>query len=326
MTWALARAGNQPTQPSTGVWGVALALLLNACATPQTDGLIVSSAAVSPSLELTDVPFFPQAQHQCGPASLAMLLNWAGVAMHPAELTSQIYLPRRQGGLQLEILAAARRQGRVAYVLRAELSSLVAEVSSGHPVMVLQNLGLTWHPQWHYAVVIGFDLPRAQITLRSGTEARLVMPLRVFERTWARSDHWAIVVMPPTRLPRTAEELPYLRSAAALEHVQRYEEASQAYRAALARWPTSLGALIGLGNSRHRLGDLEGAELAFRQALHHHPDVPATLNNLAQTLADGGQLTEAKPLAARAVALEPTSALYRATLRDIRRSSLPGLK
>lgn len=305
---------------------VALALLLNACATPQTDGMIVSSAVVLQPLELTDVPFFPQAEHQCGPASLAMLLNWAGVAMHPAQLTSQIYLPRRQGGLQLEILAAARRQGRVAYVLRPELSSLVAEVGSGHPVMVLQNLGLTWHPQWHYAVVVGFDLPRAQITLRSGTDARLIMPLRVFEQTWARSDHWAIVVLPPARLPRTAEELPYLRSVAALEHVQRHEEASQAYQAALARWPESLGALIGLGNSWHRLGDLKGAEFAFRRALQHHPDAPAALNNLAQTLADRGQLTKAEPLAARAVALEPTSALYRATLRDVRRPSLQGLQ
>ncbi len=297
---------------------VALAMLLTACATPQSDRLLATASAFPQPVELSAVPFFPQDDYQCGPAALAMLLNWTGAAVEPAALTPQVYLPERRGSLQLEILAAARRHGRIPYVLRPELEAVFAELAAGHPVLVLQNLAFDWQPQWHYAVLIGFDLPRAEVVLRSGTEARLTMPLRVFERTWARAEHWAVVVLPPERLPATAEESRYLQSVAALESLRRYEPAAAGYAAALARWPKSLGALIGLGNCRHALGDLPGAESAFRQAVRHHPNAAVALNNLAQTLADQGALADAEPLAARAVELDPSNALYRATLSEIR--------
>jgi len=156
------------------------------------------------------------------------------------------------------------------------------------------------------------------VVLRSGTVARQVTPLRVFERTWARADHWAIVVLPAGQLPATAEEFRYLQSVAPLEHQHHYEQATTAYAATLARWPNSLGALIGLGNSRYALGDRAGAEIAFRQAVRDHPNAAVALNNLAQTLADRGALTDAEPLAARAVALDPGNTVYRTTLAEIR--------
>ncbi len=303
---------------------VALALLLGGCATPQSERLRASAAAWPQPLELSAVPFYPQEDYQCGPAALAMALTWAGVTVSADELTAQVYLPARQGSLQVEMLAGARRAGRVPYVLRPQLESVFAEVAAGHPVVVLQNLGLSWAAQWHYAVVVGFDLPRATVLLRSGTEARLWMPLDTFERTWSRAGHWALVVMPPTRLPYTAEELPYLQAVAGLEQANRPAEAEQAYAAALTRWPKSLIAHIGLANSRHARADLAGAEAALRQALRFHPDAAVVLNNLAQILAERGALTEALPLATRAVQREPASALYRETLETIRRRTAPG--
>jgi tetratricopeptide (TPR) repeat protein len=302
-----------------GGFFLALILLASGCATPQSDRLLASPSSRTPPVELTAVPFFAQIQYQCGPASLAMVLNWAGIPITPEELAPQVYLPERQGSLQAELLAAARRQGRVPYVLAPQLQALVTEVQAGNPVLVLQNLGYSWYSQWHYAVVVGVDLSNEEIVLRSGVEARHVVSIQLFERTWARADHWAVVVLPPARVPQTAEEFPYLRSVATLERVRRHAEAAAAYGAALQRWPTSLGAHLGLGNSRYAMGDLAGAEAAFRQALAIHPDNAVLLNNLAQTLADRGQLAEAQPLAVRATQLEPANALYRETLADIRR-------
>jgi tetratricopeptide (TPR) repeat protein len=204
-------------------------------------------------------------------------------------------------------------------VLSPQLESVVAEVKAGNPVLVMQNLSYSWYPLWHYAVVVGFDLQHDEMVLRSGTEARHVVSIQLFEHTWARSGHWAMVVLPPGRLPQTAEEIPYLRSVAALEQINRHAEAAVAYRAALQRWPTSLGAQMGLGNCRYALGDLAGAEAAFRQALETHPDTAVVLNNLAQTLADRGELAKAQSLAERATQLEPANALYRETLADIQR-------
>lgn len=294
-------------------------LVVAGCASLQSERLLKTAPAFPEPVELAAVPFYPQEEYQCGPAALAMVLQWSGVGITPDELVPQVYLPARQGSLQAEILGTARRHGRIPYVLSPQLETLLAEVASGHPVIVLQNLALAWYPKWHYAVIVGFDLPRGEITLRSGLEARHTVALTTFEHTWERGEYWAVVVMPPDKLPRTAEETRYLESVVALERLQRFEVTAAAYRAALARWPKSLVAQLGLGNSRYRLGDLAGALAAFRRATRDHPGSAPAFNNLAQTLMETGKLKEAESAARRAVELGgPHADTYRSTLGEIR--------
>ncbi len=302
-----------------------LLALVAACA-PQSQRLLATAGAYPEPVELTLVPFFPQEEYQCGPAALATVLVWSGVAVTPAELTPQVYLPDRQGSLQLELLAASRRHGRVPYVLQPQLESLAAEVASGNPVLVLQNLGLSFVPTWHYAVVVGFDLANNEIVLRSGREQRHVVALETFEHTWARSQYWAVVILPPDRLPFTAEELRYLQSVAALEQAGMKQDAATSYATALKRWPQSLAALMGLGNARYALGDLAGAEDAFRRAVKFHPDSAPAHNNLAQTLADRKRYDEAETTARRAIELgaaDPFIEFYRHTLDEILKARAP---
>jgi len=187
-------------------------------------------------------------------------------------------------------------------------------------VVVLQNLALNWAPQWHYAVAIGYDLEARQIVLRSGVTRRLAMSLDTFERTWARSGHWGMLALPPDQLPAVAAESIYVAAVAALERVAP-AAARHAYRTALARWPGSSAARIGLGNASYALRDLAAAQAAFRQATVEHPDAADAWNNLAQTLHELGARAEALAAARRAVALGgPRLPSYRATLEDIERA------
>jgi len=92
------------------------------------------------------------------------------------------------------------------------------------------------------------------------------MPLDTFEHTWRRSGYWAMLRYarrPPASVP--ADD--YLRAVARLEKTGPAASAREAYESALARWPDDLTALIGLGNTAHRAGDLEAAEQAFRRPL-----------------------------------------------------------
>jgi len=287
---------------------------------PQTDALRRDGGAgLPPRAELDTVPFFAQEEYQCGPAALAMALNAAGIGVTPDALIEQVYIPARKGSLQVEMLASARRHGLVAYELAPELKDVLAEVAAGNAVIVLQNQGLwAFHPYWHYAVVIGYDLEKRQILLHSGNRARRAMALGLFEFLWIDGQHWAMVALAPGRLPASAREASYATAAAALEQAGRIAEAHHAYEAMLARWPDNLVGLMGLGNTAYALGRTAEAETAFRTATAAHPLAAAAFNNMAQTLADQGKLEAALEAAGKAVSLGGASLpAAKATLEQI---------
>lgn len=302
------------------LFSAVLTLLLTSCAsTPQTESLLANSKDIPKRHELVDVTFFPQEEYQCGPAALATMFQNTGLSITPEELVPEIYLPARKGSLQIEILASSRSHGRVPYRIEPNLRALFAEVSAGNPVLVLQNLSLSWAPTWHYAVVVGFDLSHEEVILRSGLEKRRITHMGTFERTWARSNYWGIVLLPPAQLPATAETDKYLKTVVTLEQVKRWQEANIAYQTALSRWPGNLVALMGLGNTSYQLKDLSSAENAFRDAVNNHPTFAPAYNNLAQVLLDKGNLTEAESFAQQAISLGgPQIESFRETLQEIK--------
>ena len=296
---------------------------LVACSTPQTHALLHTPAVnLTQQVELDAVKFFPQEIHQCGPAALAMVLDAGGVMRTPQELSSQVYLPGREGSLQVEMMAAVRRSGLLAYELAPRLRDLLAEVAAGTPVVVLQNLGLSWYPVWHYAVVVGYDLQQEVIILRSGLEYRQVLAMTTFEHTWKRSGYWAMLALPPDKTPITADESVYIQAALALENTGQQKSAEAAYLAALALWPRNIVARIGAGNAAYLAGDKPRAELAYRQATLDHPDSAVAFNNLAQTLADQDRLAEALASANQAVDLGGRDqAVFLETLQQIKQKT-----
>lgn len=311
----------QRTPASAGVFvcarllTTALALLLlGACATPpQTAALRQAPVPHAPVL-LADVPFFAQDEYQCGPAALAMVLRATGVQVTPAELTPLVYLPARQGSLQPEMLATARRFGRLAAVLPPRLEALLAELDAGTPVVVLLNLALPLVPRWHYAVAIGFDPVQEELILHSGTTEQARLPLAVFERTWARSGYWAMVAVPPARLPQSPSADDLVRAAAALERTDP-RGAHIAYAALSSRAPQNFGAWLGLGTTALQLGDVEAAITALERATAVRADSADAWNNLALALLHGGRAEAARRAAQRAVQLGGARAeRYRATL------------
>lgn len=299
--------------------GVFILILLSGCASliPQTAELRERVPEGLPNMaEVKGVPFFPQTEYQCGPAALATALDAFGAKVTPEELVSQVYLPERKGSLQVEMLAAARRHGMVAYQLAPRFEDLLREIAAGNPVIVLQNLGLK--DGWHYAVAVGYDYHNAELFLRSGETEREVMRFWTHEFVWMRSGYWAMVAMPPDRIAVTADESRWLSAVAALERAGGAKAARSAYTTFLKRWPANVNAAVGLANVHHALGELKEAETVLRSAEAHEPKSVIVLNNLAQTLSDQGRHAEALPVIDRAVALGgPFSAAVQQTRQEI---------
>jgi tetratricopeptide (TPR) repeat protein len=289
-------------------------LILNGCATVPTKNWNPDSADIPPNYELEAVPFYPQKEYQCGPASLAMALTWSGLQIHPDALTPQVFTPSLKGSLPPAMVAATRRHGRVAYPVSGA-KALLKEIAAGHPVIILQNLGFSWIPRWHYAVVIGYDLNAEEIILNSGVTHRKKTSLRAFENTWARSDYWGLAILPPYRLPASADETAYVLAVIGLEKARQWEAAAIGYQTALQHWPHNLSAHIGLSNSLYAQGELKSAETVLRKTTNLFPNEGVAFNNLAQVLWDQGRKQEAIKTARQAVTLGgPFVEQYRQTL------------
>jgi tetratricopeptide (TPR) repeat protein len=265
-----------------------LALLAAGCASQPVLAPQLPEGRQAAPVELTATPFFAQEQYQCGPAALATVLGASGVAVTPKALVERVYVPARKGSLQVEMLAASRRYGRLPYVIPRRLSALLAEVRGGHPVLVLQNLAFNVWPVWHYAVVIGYRPQSDELVLRSGVRRREVVSAARFLATWERAERWGMVLLRPGQLPAEPRRTAYLEAAAALEAVGQTDAARRAYQAALRLWPQSAIAWLGLGNTRYAEGDLDAAETAYREFLRRNPASPIGHNNLGQVLADQG--------------------------------------
>jgi len=265
----------------------ALFVLLTGCASipPSVRALPETAGAI----ELDGTPFYPQERFQCGPAALTTLLAASGREMSLDDIVDKVYLPGRQGSLQVELLAATRTEGRLPYVIDGTLEAVWKELEAARPVLVLQNLGVAAIPRWHYAVVVGIDPRRGDVILRSGTDKRRITPVGTFLRTWERSGYWAMVALVPDELPALVDRSRYFDAIVGLEQADRLDTAAIAWQTALRKWPGDPVALFGLANTHLARQQYAAAEAAYRDLLERQPDLPAARNNLALALAGQGE-------------------------------------
>lgn len=258
------------------------------------------------------MPFYPQELHQCGPAALATVLGASGASTDPLELAAQVYVPGRRGSFQAELIAATRRAGRVPWQVDGSLEALAAEIASGRPVLVLQNLALPSWPRWHYAVVIGVDADA--VTLRSGKRRSQRMSRRAFLRSWQWAGAWGFVALRPGEWPASPDARRWIATMSDLETVGQARIAVDGLEAATRRWPGDPLGWFALGNARYRAAERIAARDAWRRSTDLAAGFVPAWNNLAQVLGELGCRDAALRALEHARAL-PLDAAQRKTLQ-----------
>ena len=125
------------------IFGALAIALLAGCATtaPQTKAVLATPPTVAKHVEIPNVPFIEQSAGHCGPATLAMAMEWAGHPIAAEELASRVMTPAMKGSLQEDLIGASRREGMMAVKITG-MSALLSELDAGHPVIIFENLGL----------------------------------------------------------------------------------------------------------------------------------------------------------------------------------------
>lgn len=273
-------------------------VLFTGCAT--RGEILRDKFLISPDEKILDVPFIDQADYHCGPASLSMASSSIGKTLSPDTLAPMLYTPKSLGTYQNDLLGASRRLGLLAIPIN-QIEDVFSEIKNGQPVLIFQNLGLSILPKWHYALVVGYDLLNSEIILHSGNQKYFRLSINTFEKTWKRVDNWGQIIVKPGTIPITASEEKMVAATAALETIKLYTEAQLSYEKILSQWPSSLGALVGLGNRSFHLSRLEEAEKYLSKAVSFHPKASGAWYNYAVVLVARNKKYEAKVAAQNAI-------------------------
>ena len=162
--------------------------------------LIFSCAGLSSNREfknarlIKNVPFHPQEIYQCGPASLAGVLNYWGFNISPGEIAAEIYSPNAKGTLDVDMVLYAERKGLKASQDRGNLEGLKSNIDSNRPLVVLVDDGFWVYEQAHFMVVVGYDA--GGLIVNSGKEQNRFIPLGRFMRSWERTKFWTLRITP----------------------------------------------------------------------------------------------------------------------------------
>ena len=114
---------------------------LSACQTPpQTKQLLAAPPDIARQHLIVEVPFYPQQQYFCGPTTLAEVAGFYGLSNSPDAIAPATFIPGLDGTLQIEMTAATRQLGMVAYTQsHASMAQLLSLVAEDTPLIVLQN-------------------------------------------------------------------------------------------------------------------------------------------------------------------------------------------
>ena len=145
---------------------------------------------------ISDVPFFPQSEYECGPAALASVLNYYGYGVTPEEIAKAIYRKRLRGTLSMDLLLFAQGMGVFVRAYRGDLTDAKDQISKDRPLIVFQDVGYPLLPIRHFSVVIGYDETKGILILHSGKRANKAIPYKGFLRSWAKMDNWTLLILP----------------------------------------------------------------------------------------------------------------------------------
>lgn len=171
-------------------------------------GLVVLVGAPIGAVEgvWLDVPFVRQEAHGCGPASLAMILDYwrehralaekmATPLADPKDIQRQLYVPERKGTPAESMRQFLEQRGYRAFSFAGQWEDVQHHIGLGRPLIVALKTG---SDSFHFAVVAGAS--DTTVALNDPADRKLRLYSRAdFEKRWAAAGAWTLLAVPVAR-------------------------------------------------------------------------------------------------------------------------------
>ncbi len=142
---------------------------------------------------IENVPFFPQEEYQCGPASLAGVLNYNGLNISPEEIAREIYSKSVRGTLTIDMALFAEKKGFSVSQYSGSLNDIRKNIDSKIPVIVMIDTGIFFVQQNHFMVITGYN--EDGIVANSGREKSKFIPEKKFLSMWEKTNFWTLKII-----------------------------------------------------------------------------------------------------------------------------------
>ncbi|MCX7794401.1 MAG: C39 family peptidase [Thermodesulfovibrionales bacterium] len=157
-----------------------------------------SGASIINNSVVIDVPFYKQSDYECGPASLASVLNYWHRTKGLGEVTLQeiinsIYSPYARGTLGIDLELYARNKGFTTLKKRGSIEELKRFIDSKIPPIILVTYGFYVYELDHFLVVKGYNEKGIIVNSRKSDE---FISYEELERIWKKTDYWMLIIVP----------------------------------------------------------------------------------------------------------------------------------
>jgi ABC-type bacteriocin/lantibiotic exporter with double-glycine peptidase domain len=179
-----------------GIFSLCIATTIAGCSTAGPFLTVEERPLSTNAIYVKQVPFYPQTQYQCGPASLATVLNYWGRHVTPEQIAQEIYRPQMRGTLSLDLWRYAKTQDFQASVQQGSWEFLEMQVSRERPIIAFLNFGFREVPLGHFLVVVGVDPDDKNVIAYSGADKNQRIPFDRFKAAWEKTNYWSLLIEP----------------------------------------------------------------------------------------------------------------------------------
>ena len=143
-----------------------------------------------------NVPFFPQSELMCGPASLASVIGYYGVKRDMKDVAREVYEEKLKGTLPIDILIYAKGKGFDAKFYRGGLEDMREKIRNKTPLILFLNLGLESYPVGHYIVAVGYNDRLRAVIAHSGVNREEVFGYDYLVTAWEKTGYSTLLITP----------------------------------------------------------------------------------------------------------------------------------